>query len=510
MRVTGRSRLETGARAHARISVVIPALDEAQRLPVLLKCLEAQTRPACEIVVADAASVDGTRGIAAAHGALVVAGGLPGPGRNAGARAAHGDLILFMDADAQPAPDFIGRAVAEFERRGLEVATAPMRAVERGVEFTLACAAAEGYVRALQRLSPHAWGLCILVTRELHERIGGFDEAVVLAEDHDYARRAAAVGRFGILRDVRVPVSMRRVKREGRLRLARVLLYSEARTLAGIPIRSIPFDYTFGGYASGPDGSPTPVRRLMRELARPSTELQTDAIGLQVASAIGGGLGTAALAASGAGPEAYLPVAGVAATVVGLSAYTAVRKLRYEKHYGEFFMASVAYASADVRGPDGELLIRRGIDQVCELHAIGNLSRMADLSRSGLHGRLEIILETLTGLHALIDDMGSPTYEGVTFVTARSDLTTLLFKMGFAEVPDPPHYDIVNRVEKRALMWFIAHKVGRGRPGDADSYRMAISPVERFRSEEMRGMVDAQIARVRRDLARTGDAGAVR
>jgi len=68
------------------LAVVIPALNEAERLPLLLDSLDRQTRRADRIVVADARSADGTRAIAEARGALVVEGGMPAVGRNAGAR----------------------------------------------------------------------------------------------------------------------------------------------------------------------------------------------------------------------------------------------------------------------------------------------------------------------------------------------------------------------------------------------------------------------------------------
>jgi glycosyltransferase involved in cell wall biosynthesis len=76
------------------LTVVIPALNEAERLPALLVALAEQTVPPAAIVVADAGSSDGTADVAAGLGALVVRGGLPGPGRNAGAVAATTELLL--------------------------------------------------------------------------------------------------------------------------------------------------------------------------------------------------------------------------------------------------------------------------------------------------------------------------------------------------------------------------------------------------------------------------------
>ncbi|MBI5350419.1 MAG: glycosyltransferase, partial [Chloroflexi bacterium] len=96
-----------------RLSVIIPALNEAATLPQLLHALNHQTRKPDEIIVADAGSKDDTRQIACDHGASVVDGGLPAVGRNAGAAAATGDIFLFLDSDVLPRPTFIARALKE-------------------------------------------------------------------------------------------------------------------------------------------------------------------------------------------------------------------------------------------------------------------------------------------------------------------------------------------------------------------------------------------------------------
>lgn len=229
-----------------RLSVIIPTLDEVHYLPRLLAALTAQTRPPDEIIVADAGSTDGTPAIARRQGAIVVPGGVPAAGRNAGARAARGELLLFLDADVLPARDFIERALAEFDRRGLDVATCLMEPLSDRFSDHLLHQAANVYMLAIRPLSPRAPGFCILARRSIHEAIGGFDESRRMAEDHDYVRRASWVGCFGVLTGVRVPVSVRRLVGEGLGPLAAKYLWVETQSLAGRPVRSIPFEYRFG------------------------------------------------------------------------------------------------------------------------------------------------------------------------------------------------------------------------------------------------------------------------
>ncbi len=88
-----RARLE-------RISIIIPALDEAANIEAAIA--SAQAAPGVEIIVADGGSSDGTPGLAAAHGAKVITSPA-GRARqmNAGAEAATGDILLFLHADTR-------------------------------------------------------------------------------------------------------------------------------------------------------------------------------------------------------------------------------------------------------------------------------------------------------------------------------------------------------------------------------------------------------------------------
>lgn len=232
------------------LAVVIPTLNEAERLPLLLGLLAEQTHPPDAVIVADAGSTDATRELAAAAGALVVDGGKPARGRNAGAAAAATDLVLFLDADDEPQPDWIELALAEFAERSLAVAAGQVEPLERSAANILACEVVNLYLQLVQYVSPHAPGFCILVRRDVHERIGGFDETVVLAEDHDYVQRAAQVGKFRVLRSAPMRTSMRRIDKEGLVGLAFKYLYSEAFVLTGHPIREIPFEYEFAAFDS--------------------------------------------------------------------------------------------------------------------------------------------------------------------------------------------------------------------------------------------------------------------
>ena len=230
------------------LSVIIPTLNEIAYLPQLLDALAVQTRLPDEIIVADAGSKDGTAELAQSRGVRIVPGGMPAVGRNAGARAAKGDLLLFLDADVLPPPEFIERVLEEFERKKYDVATCFIASINGNPLDGIICVGTNLYFQIIQPVSPHAPGFCILSKRTAHEIIGGFDESLSLSEDIDYARRAKRHGKFGILSSARIPVSMRRVGKEGLVGLGLKYAWCEIYALMGKPVRNAPFEYEFGTF----------------------------------------------------------------------------------------------------------------------------------------------------------------------------------------------------------------------------------------------------------------------
>jgi glycosyltransferase involved in cell wall biosynthesis len=229
------------------LSIVIPTYNEEEYLPLLLRSIQGQTYKDYEVVVADAHSKDRTRAVAAEFGARVVDGGMPSTGRNRGALAAKGDLILFLDSDViLPDPWFLQMTVAEFQKRGLGSATCRVHPLSDKKFDKVFHQVFNYYMWVTQGSRPHAPGFCIFVRRDVHQAINGFDEAIKLAEDHDFVNRASKIAEFGLLKTYKIPVSVRRLDRDGRLNVAVKYLLCELYLRTKGNVTTDIFNYTWG------------------------------------------------------------------------------------------------------------------------------------------------------------------------------------------------------------------------------------------------------------------------
>jgi len=99
------------------VSIVIPAKNEAANLINFLPRLK-QAMPSAEIIVVNDGSTDETQSICEEHGVKVVRHPYSkgnGAAIKSGAKAAQGDVIVFLDGDGQHKPEDIPRLLAELE-----------------------------------------------------------------------------------------------------------------------------------------------------------------------------------------------------------------------------------------------------------------------------------------------------------------------------------------------------------------------------------------------------------
>ena len=184
------------------VSIIIPAHDEEALLGATLDALAAALAgldvPG-EIVVVDDASTDRTAEIARRAGARVVAVDVRpiAAARNAGARAARGSLLVFVDADTIVPPAVL-RGAVDAMRAG---------AVGGGAGAVADAASPPSVVRItrwalwIMRIAKWAAGCFLFARRDAFERAGGFDERYFASEEIHMSRALKKHGRFVILRE---------------------------------------------------------------------------------------------------------------------------------------------------------------------------------------------------------------------------------------------------------------------------------------------------------------------
>ncbi len=191
-----------------RLSVIMPVLDEAQRIGKRLVELRALSG-VDEIVVVDGGSRDGTADAArSVPGVRVLeAPRGRGPQMNAGARSASGDVLLFLHADVSLPPDattWVARALAE---PGVVAGAFRIRTRADGGRNWLGPLLRLADVRSRMARLPYG-DQAVFLRRETFERAGGFPDQPLM-EDVELAHRLRRLGRIRIVPAV-VQVSARR------------------------------------------------------------------------------------------------------------------------------------------------------------------------------------------------------------------------------------------------------------------------------------------------------------
>ena len=230
------------------LSIIVPTLNEEKELPLLLESIKKQNFSDLEIIVADADSKDRTVEIAKNFGCKITKGGLPAKGRNNGTKIAKGDLLLFLDADAVLPKNFFEKSLKEFEQRTLKIGTFCLLLGQKNkFLFFLSNLFYNWPIIILENFLPHA-AMGILIKKEFFEKLNGFDESIKIAEDHDLARRAKKIGKYGILKSTKIFVSERRFKKDGWTRTAFKYFFCELHLIFLGPIRSNVVKYRFDHY----------------------------------------------------------------------------------------------------------------------------------------------------------------------------------------------------------------------------------------------------------------------
>ena len=184
------------------VSFIIPAHNEEQLLGRTLSAIAAVVRSLkepVEVIVVDDASTDGTVAIASAHRARVISVQCRhiSAARNAGARVANGEMLVFVDADTVVNSAAVRSAIAAM-RAGAVGGGSAFSFDGRVPLYARLLTAAALLIYRAARL---AGGCFLFCTRRAFDAVGGFDETVYAAEEAVMSRALGRQGQFVILRE---------------------------------------------------------------------------------------------------------------------------------------------------------------------------------------------------------------------------------------------------------------------------------------------------------------------
>lgn len=170
------------------LSVIVPTLDEGERLDACLDALEAlpgTEARGLEVTVADGGSDDGGPERAARRGHVVVRSDAPGRGRQlaVGAALSTGSTLVFLHADTRLPDDALAR-IDEALASGAEAGAFVTRTVaDPSVPDRAGPLLRLADLRS--RITRHPYGdQALFVMRDAYDAVGGFRDLPIM-EDHD-------------------------------------------------------------------------------------------------------------------------------------------------------------------------------------------------------------------------------------------------------------------------------------------------------------------------------------
>jgi peptidoglycan/xylan/chitin deacetylase (PgdA/CDA1 family)/GT2 family glycosyltransferase len=209
------------------VSVVIPAYNEEDYLPLCLESIRKQDYAGdYEVIVVDNASTDNTAQIARDWGVNVVYESKRSPAcaRQKGAEVATGKIIAFIDADTRAPAHWLSTTVWRFLCEPEMVAITGPYAYSDAGKFTRITSYVGNFLsiitdqlfRKVFRKGGALWGCNFAVRHSALLEVGGFDTSIKFyGEEYELSLRLKKAGKGCIMPRLFVLTSARRLKRIG-------------------------------------------------------------------------------------------------------------------------------------------------------------------------------------------------------------------------------------------------------------------------------------------------------
>ncbi|MDH5782165.1 MAG: glycosyltransferase [Candidatus Bathyarchaeota archaeon] len=205
-----------------KLSVIVPAYNEANYIHKMLISFKKQTFNDFEIIVKDGESSDRTVELAKKYADKIIPSKdiSVSDARNQGANYADGDVLVFVDADTVLPPNMLQRIFDLMENEKIVGGSCRKIPGNKNVLDRLVYE----FVNLSTHLSVYlhlggAHGNCLFIRKNIFKKIGGFNPKIQIAEEQELVRKAMKFGKFVFLLDQHVVEHPRRIQKWGRLKL---------------------------------------------------------------------------------------------------------------------------------------------------------------------------------------------------------------------------------------------------------------------------------------------------
>ncbi|MDI1323530.1 MAG: TIGR04283 family arsenosugar biosynthesis glycosyltransferase [Algoriphagus sp.] len=203
-----------------KISVIIPTLNEAENLRILIPLLFSNgNKDLIEVIVADANSDDQTKSVSQSLGAIYIS--CPAKSRavqmNAGAKIAKGEILYFVHADTRPLESFVADIKTNISKGYL---AGCYRYQFDSDNFLLKI---NSWFTRFNGIFSGGGDQTLFIKKAFFNDLNGFDEEYIIMEDFDLVRRIREKAEFRIIPNS-IKVSARKYENNSWLRVQLVNL----------------------------------------------------------------------------------------------------------------------------------------------------------------------------------------------------------------------------------------------------------------------------------------------
>lgn len=237
-------------------SIVIPTLNEENYLPNLLNDLQKQKEKNFEVIIVDGKSIDKTKQVVKKYSKKLSVFFIEchkknvSFQRNIGADKSKGKYVIFLDADSRISALFTQKLKKIILSNKSLIYIPHIVPDEKNSDTKLFFMIANSVIELSQSLGrPLSSGGSMIVEKNFFQLIEGFPEDVFMSEDHQLIMKAHDWKvRAVFLPKIKIKFSLRRMKREGKLKMFIKVIYSFIHLILNGKVDKKIFEYEMGGH----------------------------------------------------------------------------------------------------------------------------------------------------------------------------------------------------------------------------------------------------------------------